>query len=346
MPLITDYDELDLDVMDIDDLSWRGDRLRANFGGGYGAVANVGPPNGLHRWTLSDGGVLPDRTSADCLPVGNQSRFDYIWNFFKDHTTGSQEIFVIEFRGRKYFACFAEPEISMERFTDDLYSGGLEIVQRRVAGFYEGTDGSVFDPTVISDSLWGWYTYDSWAGIISQWTDTAGDSHHLSASGDVDTDGTQQNGRNIVRLSVSTADGYLNTTEDPTIYEAFFVMKVREAAFSTYQGILTADVTVAALVGDNGLAEMANLGFSPYQYWLSGVEKVQADQTAPMNAWGVVHCRFADGITLSNLQIGKDRDIAGRFLKADIGEIILCDQVLSTEHGNDLDGYLMYFWDI
>lgn len=132
--------------MQVDSFDWAGSVLRANFGHGYGAFARTGNAAGLHYWKLSDGGVLPDRTTADCLPIGGQSRFDYYYEFFKSHTTGSEEIFIIEFRGKKYHACFVEPKQSFERFTEDLFSGGVDIKQRRVVGYaYYEADGSIDD---------------------------------------------------------------------------------------------------------------------------------------------------------------------------------------------------------
>lgn len=140
----TTYDEINLEGMDIDEVPWSGSRLRVSFGHGYGAFAKTGNAAGLHRWKISSGGVLPDRTTDDCLPFpGPQSRFDYYYEFFKDHTTGAEEIFVIEWRGKKYHACFVSNEINFERLTDDLYDGGVEVVQRRVVGFGYNSDGSI-----------------------------------------------------------------------------------------------------------------------------------------------------------------------------------------------------------
>jgi hypothetical protein len=129
--------------MDINTVDWTGSRLRVSFGHGYGAFALTGNPAGLHKWKISDSGVLPDRDSADYGPIDGVSRFDYYYNFFKDHTTGAEEIFIITWRGKSYHACFSDPTQTYQRFTEDLFSGGVDIQQRRVAGFpYEG-DGSV-----------------------------------------------------------------------------------------------------------------------------------------------------------------------------------------------------------
>lgn len=137
------YDEINLTGMDIDNVDWGGSRLRVSFGHGYGAFALTGNAAGLHRWKISSGGVLPDRDEADYLPIDGVSRFDYYYNFFKDHTTGAEEIFIVTWRGKSYHACFVEASQSYERFTDDLFNGGVEIMQRRVQGVTYLDDGSL-----------------------------------------------------------------------------------------------------------------------------------------------------------------------------------------------------------
>jgi hypothetical protein len=140
--------ELDLNGLNIDQVKWRGDVLRANFGGGYGAAAVVGPTAGLHEWELSDGGVSPDRDDADHLPIDGVSRFEYYYEFFKDHTTGTEEVFIIEWRGKKWHASFSDPDLSAEQMTSDLFGiTGVRIRQRRVAGIIYNDDGSIdLDP--------------------------------------------------------------------------------------------------------------------------------------------------------------------------------------------------------
>lgn len=143
------YDEIDLTGMNIDEVSWSGSRLRVNFGHGYGAFSVTGNAPGLHRWKISSGGVLPDRDGTDYGPIDGVSRFDYYYEFFKDHTTGAEEIFLMTWRGRQYHACFVDSSQSYEVFTSDLYDGGVEIQQRKVAGFVYNADGSV--PPDVSD---------------------------------------------------------------------------------------------------------------------------------------------------------------------------------------------------
>jgi hypothetical protein len=136
MPIV----ELDLEGMNIDSVKWGGSVLRANFGDGYGDAAVVGLASGLHTWALSSGCLPDDEVWGTIEGV---SRFAYYWDFFKSHTTGETEIFIIEWRGGKYHASFVDTEMSAEVFTADLFSGGVQVKQRRITGSGYNADGSI-----------------------------------------------------------------------------------------------------------------------------------------------------------------------------------------------------------
>jgi hypothetical protein len=137
--------------------------------------------------------------------------------------------------------------------------------------------------------------------------------------------------------------------DSPTIYEAFFVMKMREATFSSNAGILTgaAGPNNAALVGANGTNAFFNFTFgSTYTYKKNNVVFPAAGQTGPMNAFAVVHLRFTSGIALTDLQIGKDRADAARHAEADIVEIDLMDALLDDLDSEAFSRYLMTYYGI
>src|SRR5436190_5172770 len=137
------FDVLDMTGMRLENVGWVGAVLRANFGRGFGAQANPGGPEGLHKWFLHSGGVWPDFPDWG-LTIEGQNRFAYYWDFFKEHTTGATEIFIIEWRDAFYHASFAEPEISVDKFKNILlYEGGLAINQRRIVGGVYNEDGSI-----------------------------------------------------------------------------------------------------------------------------------------------------------------------------------------------------------
>ena len=56
----------------------------------------------------SDGAVDEIRSPADHSLIDSVPRFEYYFEFFKAHTTGTTDIFIIEFRGKQYHASFVD----------------------------------------------------------------------------------------------------------------------------------------------------------------------------------------------------------------------------------------------
>jgi hypothetical protein len=132
--------------MKIETVKWTGTVLRANYGGGYGDIAVIDNAAGLHMWTLKNA-TLPG--SSSIAPIDAKSRLDYYLDFFREHTTGATEVFILEWRGESYHASFADPDMDVTQVAfglmdSEMYSGsGLKIKQRRVSGAIYETDGSV-----------------------------------------------------------------------------------------------------------------------------------------------------------------------------------------------------------
>lgn len=346
MPLLSDYEELDLSALEIDGYQWGGNRLRASFGRGYGASASNGHANGLWNWSLSSPVVVDDEAYVDL--IDGVPSFEYYFEFFKRHTTGGTDVFVIEWRGHKYLAEFTDSGFGGEMHTIDLFSiDGIEIRQRRVSGFTERADGSVFEPSQIIDSFWGWYDEASFNYFTSLAVDKTPSANNLDINGDIDATGTVQNSLATQDFNSGAGSGFLNTPLDPVIYEAFFALKINEATFAAFRGLLSASAVTVAMVGNTGDTKLLDLTIgSSYSFWKNGVALTEATQNMPMNVFGVVHARFENGITLTNLQIGKDRAATDRYLKADMGEIVLCDVVLTDEESTAMDSWLMKKWGV
>jgi hypothetical protein len=137
------HEELDLTGINIDGYRWQPSVLKANYGDGYKDLAVVGDAAGLWRWSLHSD-CLPDDPIYS--PINGLARFDYYWDFFQRHTTGAGvggDVFIIEFRGKKWHAGFAENYISGDALTADLFNGDVEVEQRRVKGFTYSSDGSI-----------------------------------------------------------------------------------------------------------------------------------------------------------------------------------------------------------
>ncbi|MBV9214823.1 MAG: hypothetical protein JO053_01495 [Acidobacteria bacterium] len=134
--------ELDLSGLEIESYSWQGDRLRVKYGGGYGDAAVVGPAHGLWGWTVvSD--CLPDAAGYNNL-VGGLPRMQYYQQFIRDHITGDTEIFIIDFRGKKFHASFVENSITGAMHSYDVFGmEGVQIEMRRIPGASYNSDGSI-----------------------------------------------------------------------------------------------------------------------------------------------------------------------------------------------------------
>lgn len=127
--------------MRVKDLGWRAEKLRGNFGSGYGASALVGVASGLHRFAIGAGGVLSDELT---MPSVGTTWFDYYYDFFIARTTGAEERFLIPWRSKWWHVRFVENEMSWEKFRDAIYTGSLELEQVRVPAFSSyNSDGSV-----------------------------------------------------------------------------------------------------------------------------------------------------------------------------------------------------------
>jgi hypothetical protein len=172
----------------------------------------------------------------------------------------------------------------------------------------------------------------------------------MGAAGDVAKVAAAQNGHDIVRFNNSANTGYVTASASTTskAREFFIVMKMRENTFSNNAGILSTSTSTAILTGSSGTTKFANLGFGTgYEYRLNGVQYAEADQQAPMNAWGIVHLRRNANWSLTDLlQIGRDRTTAGTYAEADIGEVIVFNGQMSAETYNEVTEHLAIMWSV
>lgn len=127
----------------LEGISWGGAVLRVEFGpDGLGAQARVGSEGGVHGWSMHSAGIWLDELGM--LTVGGVSRFEWHWEFFKRHTTGDTDIFVVEWRDEFYHASFKDTEITVDKFKNALiYEGGVEVKQRRITGGTYNANGSI-----------------------------------------------------------------------------------------------------------------------------------------------------------------------------------------------------------
>jgi hypothetical protein len=318
---------------------------------GFRSSVLFGSNNGVRSWTLK----VPTSAALSVLPStvtdpsgALVSRNEYLRSLYAENKLGQPFAYQDPVSGQYYLVDFAADPLSFQRVRGvSLYSTTVKLVQRRLSrvtifnlqnetriwGDYQG-------PTSFSSS--------NWANSISGTSDR---SAAFVKSGDVVDVAAAQNGLQIKRFSNTTNNGYVNISGSRTVYEAFFVMKMREATFSTYGGILTGDgATAYGLSGSLGTTKFddaaTSLGWVGYEYRKNGVLYANSNQQAPMNEWGIVHIRYATGWTFTNPQIGKHVDSITNYAELDLGEVILASALISPRVAREITEYLTIKWGI
>lgn len=317
--------------------------LENELGGGYYAQVLFGSENGERFWRLTlptlTGSSMDGRT-VEGINNDTLTYEEYIWDLFcEQKVTGTAFAYQDTRSGQYYLARFANKELTYSRMLTKLYSTGLELKQWRISG------KTVFEPTKITQ-LWGaWNPADFpdfegvWPAHLSSVLSTPPAA--LSPSGDVisTTSGTLP----IVRLSSTTDNGKFTSGNNVTIKEAYLLMKIREATFGADDGIITGAATPnnAFLVGKSGTNEFYNFGFTgTHTHELDGVAYTQATARAPMNAWGIVHVRNTAGVAITSLQIGADRNFAGRFAELDLAYVLIADELIPKSKQREIMEFL------
>lgn len=121
----------------------RGATLRARYGDGYGEGAVIG--RGLMGWKVKIG-ALPDvegEYTVNAGEFGLQTRAAYLWDFFVRHNVeNARKPFWLRdpFTKRDYLAEIDADELEFEAFCLTVFSVGLALRQRRVAGVESPSD--------------------------------------------------------------------------------------------------------------------------------------------------------------------------------------------------------------
>lgn len=311
---------------------------------GHSVSVLYGADTGHRRWKLNLP-TLAGSTSAANVTVGGVTMTPeaYLWDLFM-RTKRSGTPFVIQSprNDQYYLATFADKTLEYSRMLTKLFSTGLELKQKRIPGI------TVFDVGQMNGLL-GWYkdaqNVPGPFGIA--WADASNQiNHFLAYNGVVAGVDDVQNGLPVVRFTSASEDAILFGPSG-VLKEAFLIMKVRESTFSTFAGILSADETWVALVGDDGGTKFNDLAFGDqYTYQKNGIEYAEANQQAPMDKFALVHARWKVGIELENMQLGKDRAATDRYADIDIGEIVLFDELQPLSTSLELAEHLQDKWDI
>jgi hypothetical protein len=346
MPDLASFEILSLDGMDYEDFDWKTEGIDYDFGDGYGASITTSSPGGLHGWRIFSG-CLPNDEAYSNL-INGLPRWQYYFEFFQRHRGGGKRVFEINFGGKRYHASFVDRVINPKVFSYDLFGDcTLAIKQQKVPGIFYNADNSIAAVANLP-GVYSHHTADTFSLTGTAWLNNldTGNSPLSAYEGDVMKVEDVQNDLPVVRFNSIAADGYVKGEETPVLKEMVFVMKVREATWSNFGGVLTDDDAVSVLFGDTGTTQFFDSAIANFQYRLNGVTLTQALATSPMNVFGIVHARSTTGITLENLQVGKHTDEAGRFAKIDVGEIIFGEDTWTEQEITDLTAYLTDRWGL
>lgn len=106
----------------------------------------------------------------------------------------------------------------------------------------------------------------------------------------------------------------------------FMVLKINEATFSNYAGILTDTSNLPILVGDPGTTIFYNnLQQETYLYEFRSRNRIYSEVSAPapMNIYHVIFFRYWSPVTMNGVQIGQDRSLTDRKAKMSLAVLAL-----------------------
>ncbi|QQS33488.1 MAG: hypothetical protein IPM50_02585 [Acidobacteriota bacterium] len=326
----------------------RFEEYQNSLGAGAYARVLVGRNTGEKTWRLSWPFLAGASAQASVHYRGAVlTPADYLWALYCDERNGASPFVIRSPRnGQNYFARFAQSNLTFQRLKTLLFSTGVELRQCYVDGV------TVYDPEKLN-GIYGRYIASQALPISYTWPSAIG-SNDLAIQGEPAQVPNVQNGKTVLRLNedalldIPPPPDYVNRPSTTiTVNDILIVMKVREDLFTGYQGILSASVDHAHLVGDPGTAKFVNLSLgNGFEYRINGVTRPQNDQAAPMNRFGVVHIHFDTGLPIQNLQFGVQQDIIDRKALVDLGEIWIFNGANPMNDLLELTQHLITDWDL
>lgn len=333
--------------------------FEADLSDGFSHSALFGADTGTKEWNISfnnvQGASASDKIDLDGVLL---THAQYIYDLFcRVKRTGRPFVIQSPLNDQYYLVKFADRTLSFERTLSKLFSTGLRLKQVRVSGV------SVFDTAKLS--FYGHWNARDISGLshndtLTTWADSSGNSRTLTSYSN--SNGTihnkyltnQQNGLPCVSLSTDTTPDCSLAFATPaslTVKQILMVCKIRGASFSSDAGIVSsnADTDSPALLGTNAGTKFYNLGFSAtqdYLYEKNSIEYAESDQQAPMNEFGLVYVKFEDGVILSNLVIGRDREYTDRNAKLDIAELFIMTNPLPDSVIREIIEHLSTVWNL
>lgn len=303
------------------------DTLSNEMSSGFRSSQLIGSNTGRRTWelsvpTLAGGTVIAAAVTS--VSGATVSREDYLRTLYANNrVTGTPFAYQEHGDGQYYLVDFAAEPLSMQKMKGvDIYATNVVLKQRRIQGV------TIFD--IGQYGLTGIQYFNEGRHDVTYWQSRIGSTltgQKLMVSGSVTTTGITQNGLDIVRFS-----GGKLTNAGLTASDVFIAMKMREDTLSTSPTIINTS-TGAALSGTSGQTKFTTS--KDFEYRLNGTLYPSSNMVAPMNEWGVVHIHSA--VQFSIIEFGA-------LAVADMAEIILFDDLLTTQEGREIAEFLFVKW--
>jgi hypothetical protein len=327
-----------------------------DLGDGFEETLLFGADTGLREFAI-DYPTLSNFTTARTIEFSGAllTPAEYLWELFcRQKVDGTPFILKSSRDNQYYLVKFKDAALTQQKMLVAMFSNKSVFKQIRKAGV------TVFDPAQLARVSYSFKTpiasaTDNNPLPSNIWYNSVAGGENINASSEVTYQTNEQNGLAIVRLDQSGLTDFLNTYNGTSVsfYEAFLVMKMREATFAADVGIISnahATAGSPALLGSSGTTKFYNLTFGAnYTYRKNGIVFAESNQQAPMNTFGVVHIRNTAGWTMADgLVFGKDRltSFPTRKANVDFGEIIISSSVLPSSQAREITEYLLTKWGI
>lgn len=197
---------------------------------------------------------------------------------------------------------------------------------------------------IPTSSLWAWYPLNDTTDLISSdgVKDESGNGYDLLSDGSPDAvyETGALNGHPVVVHDGSALP--VKTNNPVTLKHIFMVLNATDdSAFSSNQGIISDDTSVAVLVGSSAASIFTDLSYGGnFSYIKSQTSYAESAQAVPFSNYELIELnKNTGGFPLANLQIGENKALT-QYMKGKWAELIC---FTSSITGNELTALRLYF---
>jgi hypothetical protein len=194
------------------------------------------------------------------------------------------------------------------------------------------------NPIVPRGNLYAWHQYDPATAADGVANDYSGNNRHLTTAVN----------KSVLTLDVLNGQPgwYFRRHRDPMLWNGtvsfkhvFILASADELTFGDYRGLLSDKTSIDLLVGDNGTDKFLDVSASTdFQYRKADVIFTSDSQKAPMSGVPLlIELQIPTGITMDAIQIGQQKNLAGRLWKG-----YFFEELIYSEIKNDCERQRIY----